>query len=53
VLAAGAFSLTGIWISEAISELILCAISLIMLYDFQRSTTIDLHPKAEKFARFF
>ena len=35
VAAVGLFSLTGIWISEAASELILCAVSLLMLWNFK------------------
>ncbi len=32
------FSLTGIWVSEAVSELILCAIALLMLRGYQEKT---------------
>lgn len=39
LIAARLFSLTGIWASEAISELILCLVSLIMLKHFQSKTT--------------
>ncbi|HMN61799.1 MAG TPA: MATE family efflux transporter, partial [Anaerolinea sp.] len=35
LLASSLFSLTGIWISEAISELILCVIALLMLRSYQ------------------
>jgi Na+-driven multidrug efflux pump len=35
LLAANLFSLNGIWLSEAASELILCAVSLAMLKHFQ------------------
>ena len=35
LLSASLFSLTGIWISEAASELILCAVSLLMLWNFK------------------
>jgi Na+-driven multidrug efflux pump len=35
LLAAGLFSLTGIWASEAASEFILCAVSLLMLRSYQ------------------
>jgi putative MATE family efflux protein len=35
LLSASLFSLTGIWISEAISEAILCAIALLMLRRYQ------------------
>lgn len=37
LLGAGLFSLTGIWASEAVSEFILCAISLGMLWRYQKS----------------
>jgi len=35
LLASSLFSLTGIWLSEAISELIICCISLLMLRSYQ------------------
>ena len=35
LLASHLFSLNGIWISEAVSELVLCSISLIMLRNYQ------------------
>jgi Na+-driven multidrug efflux pump len=38
LLASRLFSLTGIWASEASSELILCVISVIMLKHFQGKT---------------
>ena len=38
LLASSLFSLTGIWASEAVSELILCAISLTMLRRYQVKT---------------
>lgn len=38
LLAASLFSLTGIWISEAVSELILCAIALLMLRQYMEKT---------------
>ncbi len=38
LLAANLFSLTGIWASEAVSELILCAVSLLMLRSYQEKT---------------
>jgi putative MATE family efflux protein len=36
LLASSLFSLTGIWVSEAVSELLLCVFSLWMLRNFQR-----------------
>ncbi len=42
LLSANLFSLTGIWISEAVSETILCAIALLMLRRFQgKMTTME------------
>lgn len=38
LLAANLFSLTGIWASEAVSELILCVVSLLMLRSYQEKT---------------
>ncbi len=38
LLASSLFSLTGIWASEAVSELILCAIALLMLRGYQEKT---------------
>jgi Na+-driven multidrug efflux pump len=38
LLASRWFALDGIWVSEAVSELILCVISLVMLKHFQDST---------------
>jgi len=38
LLVSSLFSLTGIWVSEAVSELILCAIALLMLRDYQAKT---------------
>jgi Na+-driven multidrug efflux pump len=43
LLASHLFSLTGIWASEACSELILCIISLIMLKHFQSKTYAQWH----------
>jgi len=42
LLASSLFSLTGIWVSDAISELILCVVSLMMLKSFQGKTTTPL-----------
>lgn len=36
LLSASLFSLTGIWVSEAISELILCIVALLVLRGYQR-----------------
>jgi MATE family, multidrug efflux pump len=41
LLAARLFSLTGIWASEASSELILCIVSVIMLRHFQGKTDVQ------------
>lgn len=38
LLSAQIFSLTGIWIAEAVSELLLCVLALLMLRNFQRMT---------------
>ncbi len=35
LLSSSLFSLTGIWISEAVSELILCAVALLLLRNYQ------------------
>lgn len=42
LLASSLFSLTGIWVSEAVSELILCAIALWMLRDYQEKTVLSI-----------
>ena len=44
LLASRLFSLNGIWVSEALSELVLCCISLLMLRNYQvkMSSTEDL-----------
>lgn len=44
LLAAQFFSLTGIWLSEAISEAFLCGIALIMLRNYQHSLPISESP---------
>lgn len=41
LLASNLFSLTGIWISEAVSEVILCIIALLMLWNFQGKMAAD------------
>ncbi|MBI4928600.1 MAG: MATE family efflux transporter [Anaerolineae bacterium] len=38
LLVSSLFSLTGIWISEAVSELILCVVALLMLKGYQEKT---------------
>jgi len=38
LLSAQILSLTGIWIAEAVSELLLCVLALLMLRNFQRMT---------------
>lgn len=47
LLAANLFSLTGIWISEAASELILCAVSLLMLGNFRKRMATIVGPVYE------
>ena len=42
LLASSLFSLNGIWVSEAISELILCAVSWSMLKNFHDKTYVRL-----------
>ena len=42
LLASSLFSLTGIWASEAVSELILCVVSLLMLRSYQEKTVRQL-----------
>jgi putative MATE family efflux protein len=42
LLASSLFSLTGIWVSEAVSELILCVVSLLMLRSYQEKTVRQL-----------
>jgi len=42
LLASSLFSLTGIWVSEAASELILCVVSLLMLRSYQEKTVRQL-----------
>ncbi len=46
-LAARLFSLNGIWASEATSELILCIVSLVMLRNFHRKTSVQWQTTAE------
>lgn len=41
LFASNLFSLTGIWISEAVSEVILCIIALLMLWNFQGKMAAD------------
>lgn len=47
LLAARLFSLNGIWASEATSELILCIVSLVMLRNFHRKTSVQWQTTAE------
>jgi len=46
LLASGLFSLTGIWVSEAVSELILCIVSLVMLRNYQASLQAPIPAEA-------
>ena len=49
LLASQFFSLTGIWASEAVSELILCIMSLVMLRHYQASLQVAMPAKAVGF----
>jgi Na+-driven multidrug efflux pump len=42
LLASRLFSLNGIWASEAVSELILCFVSLMMLRNYQGKAYLEL-----------
>jgi hypothetical protein len=49
LLAARLFSLTGIWASEASSELILCIVAMIMLKRFQgKADAQSQHQQAQR-----
>jgi Na+-driven multidrug efflux pump len=41
LVGASLFSLTGIWLSEAVSEVILCVIAVYMLRNFQKKAIVQ------------